>query len=36
MVSYARREPLIADSNRGGNVTVEGEPADLAEPGTFC
>lgn len=26
----ATEEPLIADSNRGGNVTVEGEPADLA------
>ena len=26
----ATEEPLIADSNRGGNVTVEGEPAELA------
>ena len=26
----ATEEPLIADSDRGSNVTVEGEPADLA------
>ncbi len=26
----ATEEPLIADSDRGANVTVEGEPADLA------